>query len=253
MEQSTYISNDEQARKLVDPSIMEQRLHPKPGDVWYLHLADLRRAMNLAANLPSSTILDFGCGGSPYRPLFPKSNYLRADLDGVADLDLVIRPGEQLGQPDASVDLILSSQVLEHVPNPLDYLKDCRRMLNTSGALAISTHGTFPDHDVPWDFHRWTGYGLRRELEAAGFREIQIYRLTTGPRCVLQLWEIAMDKMPGDLSLFGIGWRILRGVTRRFRPMFHRWADRNLAEHQLVAEEEDLHHKMYLGLFAIAR
>ena len=157
MEKSTYISNDEQARKLVDPKIMEQRLHPKPGDAWYLHLADLRRAMDLAANLPSSTILDFGCGGSPYRPMFPNSVYLRADLEGVAELDLIIRPGEQLGQPGASVDLVLSSQVLEHVPNPLDYLKDCRRILKPNGALAISTHGTFSDHDIPWDYHSWLG------------------------------------------------------------------------------------------------
>jgi len=253
MQPSSYIDSSRKAVQLADPMIMEKRLHPKPGDAWYLHLADLRRAMDLAANLPSSTVLDFGCGGSPYRPMFPNSVYLRADLEGVADLDIVIRPGEPLRQPDASVDLVLSSQVLEHVPNPLDYLKDCRRMLKPGGALAISTHGTFPDHDIPWDFHRWTSYGLRRELETAGFREIEIHRLTTGPRCVLQLWEIAMDKMPVGWSPFGIAWRTLRGLTRRFRPAFHRWADRSLAGHQLVAETEGAQHKMYLGLFAIAR
>jgi hypothetical protein len=66
---------------------LQQRLHPGPGDDLYLHLSDLRLAMNRVADDKAMRVLDFGCGGSPYRSLFPAAEYLRADLPGTPQVD----------------------------------------------------------------------------------------------------------------------------------------------------------------------
>jgi ubiquinone/menaquinone biosynthesis C-methylase UbiE len=63
----------------------------------------------------------------------------------------------------------VSFQVLEHVPVPNDYLKEAHRVTKSGGKLFLTTHGQWPYHPTPTDYHRWTKAGLILELERAGF------------------------------------------------------------------------------------
>ena len=58
---------------------LRERLHPEYGDLTYLHLADLRLALEAIRTDRVIHLLDYGCGGSPYRSLFPNAIYKRAD------------------------------------------------------------------------------------------------------------------------------------------------------------------------------
>ena len=71
--------------------------------------------------------------------------------------------------PDASVDAVVSTQVLEHVPDVQRYLKEALRVLKPGAPLLLTTHGDWVLHRVPTDFRRWTVDGLRYEHEQAGF------------------------------------------------------------------------------------
>lgn len=118
-----------------------------------------------------STVLDYGCADEPYRTSVPAgATYLGADLPGNARAGVTIAPDGTLPVDDASVDVVLSTQVLEHVDDPGRYLREAHRVVRPGGRLVLSTHGSMFFHPDPVDYWRWTCDGLRRVVEEAGFR-----------------------------------------------------------------------------------
>ena len=127
-----------------------------------------------ALRLPGARVLDFGCGTRPYAPWFAAAgaNYRGADIDGAHEVRI---DGEgRLDCADGEYDVVASFQVLEHVWDLATYLGEARRALRRDGRLLLSTHGTWLYHPHPHDYRRWTAEGLRREVEAHGFRLVRM-------------------------------------------------------------------------------
>jgi SAM-dependent methyltransferase len=146
-----------------------------------------RQAAAIAAVLASpalalrgASVLDFGCGSRPYEPWFAAAgaSYRGADIDGRHEI--AIAADGKLAAPDASVDVVASFQVLEHIWDLDTYLGESNRVLKPGGALLLSTHGSWFYHPHPGDYRRWTADGLRREVEARGFRLVEM-RAVVGP------------------------------------------------------------------------
>jgi SAM-dependent methyltransferase len=139
---------------------------------------------------PGARLLDFGCGSMPYRQLVEQRGaaYVGADFD--ADGAVAIRPDGSLPVEDASVDAILSAQVLEHVRDLDRYLAEARRVLKDDGVLLLSTHGTWLYHPHPEDHRRWTRTGLVADIEARGFRVEEIEAIA-GPLATTTLIRLA--------------------------------------------------------------
>lgn len=118
-----------------------------------------------------SELLDYGCANSPYRHLFTGCRrYLAADIGGNSQAEIQLTPEGTVPLPDRSFDLVLSTQVLEHVPDPALYLSECRRVLKPGGHVVITTHGIMYYHRDPEDYWRWTSDGLALLLTAADLR-----------------------------------------------------------------------------------
>lgn len=134
-------------------------------------------------------VLDFGCGDRPYAPLLAERGavYVACDLDGAVDVRIV--PGQPLDLPDASVDGIVSFQVLEHVWDLDLYLGECGRLLKPGGWLLLSTHGSWLYHPHPTDFRRWTRDGLKEELQSRGLAVEQV-RSIAGPLAWTTLFRL---------------------------------------------------------------
>jgi SAM-dependent methyltransferase len=105
-------------------------------------------------------VLDVGCGDRPYEQLFKDAAEVvgfdvpgnpHADLHGTIDAIPV---------EDASFDVVLCLQVLEHVPDPAAAVQELRRVVKPGGRVLLSTHGVYPLHPNPDDFWRWTHDGL---------------------------------------------------------------------------------------------
>jgi len=116
-------------------------------------------------------LLDYGCGFRPYKYIFDRFDveYIGADIGDNPYAGIRIEPGEKVPFPDCEFDIIMSSQVLEHVEDPLLYMEECRRLLKESGLLFISTHGTWQYHAHPHDYQRWTSLGLKNLITKSGF------------------------------------------------------------------------------------
>ena len=147
---------------------------PPPWNQLAYILRELPAAIErLSAELPRGRVLDYGCAHLPYRRLFEAhTEYLAADLPGNPLATVEIAADGTVPVADASVDAVLSTQVLEHVADPGLYLSECRRVLRPGGRLLLSTHGIMVYHPDPVDYWRWTCAGLRRAVEQAGLEVV---------------------------------------------------------------------------------
>jgi SAM-dependent methyltransferase len=194
------------------------QIQPAGGDTATpLNLAKRVRLIERHAGpLVRRRVLDCGCGGGEYvRALLERG----ADAFGVEfdaqkvaagqaqGGDLAARIGvgdlEALAFPDASFDLALMNEVLEHVPDDAAALEEARRVLRPGGRLVVlsptrlhpfETHGVFwrgtrsrVPHALPgvpwlplalgsrlfdyWARNYWP-WELRALVERAGFRVI---------------------------------------------------------------------------------
>ena len=240
-------------KELSGEAYNQERLHPGFGEKLYLHLSDLRMAMDQAIRRGNLRVLDYGCGGSPYRPLFADAQYKRADFLDCADLDYKLSEDSRVAEKNCTFDFVLSTQVLEHVTNPAVYLAECHRLLEPGGELALTTHGVFEDHGCPYDFYRWTADGLKRTLEANGFEVIRLQKLTTGPRAVIFLLEQFHRTLSASRrTLFGLFLWLLRKGIRRHKEYLHSQCDKAFAANRLV-DAAQAGHTLYIGLFAVCR
>jgi len=104
-------------------------------------------------------VLDVGCGDRPYADLFPGA--IGFDVPGNPHADLH-GSLEAIPVDDASFDVVLCLQVLEHVPDPGAAVRELRRVVRPGGRVLLSTHGVYPFHPNPDDLWRWTQQGLER-------------------------------------------------------------------------------------------
>lgn len=217
---ATPHSNDV-ALRLSENDYLRQRINPRPGDPLYLHLADLHRGLNLHGTEQPLLLLDYGCGGSPYRSFFPNATYHRADYSCTPSVDFTLEANGLLPAiSDGSYDMVLSTQVLEHVSDPHCYLAESHRVLRRGGKLILTTHGTFPDHGCPHDYWRWTADGLKLSLERAGFKVTRISKLTCGIRAVL-FWLGQAFHVPPRRSLrpASLALRLASRLVRNHRAL----------------------------------
>jgi SAM-dependent methyltransferase len=143
------------------------------------------------ATTPGAAVLDLGAGDAPYRELFAHVRYRTSDWSqslhaGAVTVD-VVGSAEALPVDDGTFDLVLCTEVLEHVPDPGAVLAECFRMLAPGGRVAITVPLMWELHELPYDYYRYTPAGLKHLLTAAGFVELQIRTSGDGFSTIAQL------------------------------------------------------------------
>jgi predicted SAM-dependent methyltransferase len=113
--------------------------------------------------------LDVGSSWSPYAKYFP--NRISTDIEARDGVDIVA-DAHALPIDSNTYDVILCSEVLEHLHSPEVAIGEMYRVLKPGGNLILTTRFMFPMHDVPHDFFRYTEYGMLHL-----FREWEILNL----------------------------------------------------------------------------
>jgi len=195
-----------------EPSWPERRLRrPRFFDPYYLHYSAVARSLEQARDRYITRpidILDVGCGDMPYYPLFASvaSDYAGADVVARPRVRYVC-PAERLTVPDASADLVLCTQVLEHVRAPATALAEIARVLGVGGHVFATTHGVWPFHPFPGDYWRWTHQGLEalfESVEALTLLEIVPHRGTAS--CLALLLNYYAEVAARRARLTALGW-----------------------------------------------
>ena len=113
----------------------------------------------LARHATDKRVLDIGSGGSSYGRFFP--NRLSVDIDPDRKPD-VVADAHHLPFKDGEFEVVLSTEMLEHVKDPFQVERELRRVCAPGGTLILSTRFVFPLHDTPHDYWRFTKYGLQQ-------------------------------------------------------------------------------------------
>jgi SAM-dependent methyltransferase len=139
----------------------------------------MRPAMTEASAYARGTLLDIGCGLRPYEPIFSRrvDRYIGLDWPSLPEASRMDIAADALRLPlaNASVDTVVATEVMEHLPDPNLLLAEIGRVTRSPGALILSVPFLAPLHEEPRDFYRFTPYSLRLLLEQHGFETRQIW------------------------------------------------------------------------------
>jgi SAM-dependent methyltransferase len=127
-----------------------------------------------------------------------------------------------LGLPfDAEVfDTVVSTEVLEHVPEPLLALREMRRVLKPAGRLVLSAPMYWPRHELPHDFFRYPYDGLLHLVKESG---LELIKLFNRGRSYAYAGQVLQHVQP--ISARPVNWLINR---------FFLWCDRHLNQDTLT-------------------
>lgn len=120
----------------------------------------------------NAILLDVGAGNTPGRKYFINICYLTQDIvqNKEGSINYVCDINEGIPEiQNSTIDFILSTQVLEHVKEPHKVFKEFNRLLKTNGRVFLTTNMCYEEHMIPYDYFRYTQYGLRYLGESSGF------------------------------------------------------------------------------------
>lgn len=147
-------------------------------------------------------LLDLGCGKVPFYEAYreyvaesicadwPSSTHGAEHVDAFCDLSL------SLPFANGSFDTILSSDVIEHLPDPQLAFAEMGRLLKPGGVLLLNTPFLYMLHEIPYDYYRFTRYAIHRLLEANGMEIIQLEELGGAGAVIVDLASKAFASLP---------------------------------------------------------
>jgi len=142
----------------------------------------------------NGNVLDFGCGSKPYQGLFINAEkYIGVDIEAsghnhaTSKVDFFY-DGKTLPFDSEHFDGVVSFETLEHVFELDGILSELNRVIKPGGKLLISVPFVWDEHEVPYDFARYTSFGVRHLLSKHGFEVVEYRKTTTYLLTVFQMF-----------------------------------------------------------------
>lgn len=143
----------------------------------YLTILALESSLWHCAPFVKGVVLDIGCGSRPYEKTFfaGASKYIGTDYLSDRSRPDVISSALAVPFLNDAFDTVVSTEVLEHVPDPLLAMREMQRVLKPGGHLVLSTPMYWPRHEVPYDFFRYPYDGTLHLVKESGLELVKLY------------------------------------------------------------------------------
>lgn len=191
----------------------------------------------------SGTVVDLGCGNMPYKELVLSQknvqHYISIDVaqsEFYKNSPDIIWNGKEIPLADNSVDVVLFTEVIEHLAEPLAVCKEVNRVLRVNGKIIGTTPFFWPIHEAPNDIQRFTPFGLQKVLENAGFKEIRI--LAPGG------WRLSLAQFLCIYIGFGVNSKLVKKLLSALFYFPVLWLSRN------IVATENFRNKMMINMLS---
>ena len=139
------------------PNVNFDIFGPAPDPVW-MQMVDAFRAA--VAQTPDPSLLEIGSrarSGNVYRGWFPeKLDYVGMDVHPGPNVDVVGDAHHLSRCINRRFDFMLSISTFEHLLMPWKVALEMNKTLNDGGKALIISHPSWPLHEEPWDFFRFS-------------------------------------------------------------------------------------------------
>jgi len=185
----------------------------------------------------TSQIIDIGGKRDKKRGLFNIDSYgakvIYVNLDPRSKPDIVA-DASNIPLADESCDIAIMGELLEHVAEPMEVLKEANRLLKKGGVLLATTPFMYPIHADPYDFGRYTeNYWLEAALKT-GFSKAEIEKQGT----IFAVLALAMQHLFLAPTTSSIGIIFKKIIRRIFENPFLKilmWLDKKCKAESLQA------------------
>jgi SAM-dependent methyltransferase len=197
---------------------------------FYLTRKELLNFISKNASEIKGNVLDIGCGEKPYEKLFNATSYMGIDIESTKEYHAsskvdVFYNGLDLPFESNTFDTIVCFEVLEHVFEPERIVKEMFRVLKPGGKIMLTTPFIWNEHEIPYDFGRYTYFGLNHLFAKNGFKVIHQKRILSGLALFIVLTSLyvregqeALKKLFSSNSTIGKLGRVM--IYLFFRPIF---------------------------------
>jgi SAM-dependent methyltransferase len=103
-----------------------------------------------------ATVLDVGVGSAPYWHVRPDLEWSGLDVAPSEKTDYLITKNSLWPIKDNSFDVVLCTQVIEHVEDPAFLVSEIQRILKPGGKIILNAPFLYPFHGMPEDQARYT-------------------------------------------------------------------------------------------------
>ncbi len=122
----------------------------------------------------SAIVLDIGAGAGCFKNLLEPFKPYAIDFQPYPDIDVLTNLNLPLPVRSDYFDVVLLSNVLEHIPEPECLLREIYRILTPGGKLIMVTPFIIKIHQAPYDFLRYTNHMYHYMFQKSGFAQYTI-------------------------------------------------------------------------------
>ena len=174
-------------RESVNPTILSFFIND-----YYLIRGEIYSQIKEKSKYLNGSTMDFGCGTKPYKDFFvDNKEYIGVDLklEGWEDRQKYadcFYDGKTLPFENERFDSMLCTEVLEHVFNIEELLAEFNRVLKIDGIALITTPFMWEEHEMPYDFARYTTPALNHLYTKHGFEIVQHHKCGNNIKVICQ-------------------------------------------------------------------
>jgi len=181
-------------RQAFHPDIFGMFVNP-----FYFARKGLHESISSLADKITGRTLDVGCGQKPYEKLFGSSCYVGLEIDSPENRENkkadFFYDGGRFHFQDGEFDSVVVNEVFEHVFNPAQFLMEIHRVLKSDGMLLMTVPFCWDEHEQPYDFARYSSFGLKATVEQHGFQIVTHIKSMNDIRAIFQMLNAYIYKI----------------------------------------------------------